>query len=51
MAIIGIEQPVKKLEAEASNKDTRFVVGIDERAFGTLLDRLPALLGTPGAAR
>ena len=45
LALMGIPQPVRKLEAEAKGKEAAFVVGLDAAAIGALLDKLPDYLG------
>jgi len=50
MAIIGIAQPVQKLEAEAQGKDTRFVVGLEGQAIVRLLDKAEQFLGLPSSS-
>lgn len=45
LALIGIPQPVRKLEADAVGKEGHFVAGIDAVAFSALLSRLDDLLG------
>jgi hypothetical protein len=50
LALIGIPQPVRKLEAEAKGKEAAFVVGLDGSAIGALLDKLPDYLGKVVAA-
>lgn len=45
LALMGIPQPVRKLEAEAKGKEVAFVVGLDAAAIGVLLDKLPDYLG------
>jgi hypothetical protein len=45
LALIGIPQPVRKLEADAVGKEGHFVAGIDAVAFSSLLSRLDDLLG------
>jgi hypothetical protein len=50
LALMGIPQPVRKLEAEAKGKEAAFVVGLDAAAIGALLDKLPDYLGKPLAA-
>ena len=45
LAILGIPQPVRKLEADAVGKEGHFVAGIDAVAFSALLSRLDDLLG------
>jgi hypothetical protein len=39
MALIGIPQPVKKLEAKAKEEEVEFVAGVDGEAVGVLLDK------------
>jgi hypothetical protein len=51
LALLGIPQPVRKLEADAVGKEGHFVAGIDAMAFSALLTRLDDLLGAmPKAA-
>jgi hypothetical protein len=50
LALIGIPQPVRQLQAEAKGKDAAFVVGLDGAAIGALLDKLPSYLGSKGLA-
>jgi hypothetical protein len=45
LALLGIPQPVRKLEAEAVGKEGRFVAGIDALAVSGLLMRLDDLIG------
>jgi hypothetical protein len=45
LALLGIPQPVRKLEADAVGKEGHFVAGIDAVAFSALLARLDDLLG------
>ena len=45
LALMGIPQPVRKLEAEAKGKEAAFVLGLDAAAIGVLLDKLPGYLG------
>jgi hypothetical protein len=45
LALLGIPQPVRKLEAEAKGKEAAFVVGLDAAAIGALIDKLPDYLG------
>jgi hypothetical protein len=45
LALLGIPQPVRKLEADAVGKEGHFVAGIDAVAFSALLGRLDDLLG------
>jgi hypothetical protein len=51
MALAGIPQPVRKLDAVAQQKETRFVVGVDAAAIAALLEKAQTYLGslTPGA--
>jgi len=44
MAIFGIAQPIKQLQAEAKGADVTFVVAADGVAIGALLDRAGDLL-------
>ena len=46
LALIGIPQPVRQLQAEANGKQAAFVVGLDGAAVAALLDKLPQYLGT-----
>jgi len=39
MALLGIPQPVKKLEAQPKEKEVAFVMGVDGAAVGVLLDK------------
>jgi hypothetical protein len=45
LALLGIPQPVRKLEAEAVGKEGHFVAGIDAVAVSALLARLDDLVG------
>jgi hypothetical protein len=45
LALLGIPQPVRKLEADAVGKEGHFVAGVDAVAFSALLARLDDLLG------
>jgi hypothetical protein len=45
LALLGIPQPVRKLEADAVGKEGHFVAGIDAVAFSALLSRLDDLIG------
>jgi hypothetical protein len=47
LALLGISQPVQKLEARAEDKDTQVVVGLDGGDVNKLLDKLSSLLGVP----
>jgi hypothetical protein len=44
LALLGIPQPIRKLEADAVGREGHFVAGVDAVAFGALLARLDALL-------
>lgn len=44
MALLGIAQPIKKLEAQAKGADVAFVVAVDGVAVGALLDRFGDML-------
>lgn len=46
LALLGIPQPVRKLEADAVGKEGHFVAGIDAVAFSALLARLDDLLSS-----
>jgi len=39
MALLGIPQPVRKLEAKAKEQEVSFVAGVDGEAVGVLLDK------------
>jgi hypothetical protein len=45
LALMGIPQPVRKLEADAVGREGHFVAGLDAVAFSALLSRLDDLLG------
>jgi hypothetical protein len=45
LSLLGIPQPVRKLEADAVGKEGHFVAGIDAVAFSALLSRLDDLIG------
>ena len=51
LALVGVPQPVRQLQAEASGKQAAFVVGLDGAALIQLLDKLPEYLGSKGLAR
>jgi hypothetical protein len=51
LALMGIPQPVRQLQAEAKGKQAAFVVGLDAAAIGTLLDKLPEYLHGKAVAR
>jgi len=44
LALLGIGQPVRKLEAEPKDKDVSFVAGIDGAAVAVLLDKAQDML-------
>lgn len=46
MALIGLPQPIKKLDARAREDQVRFVMGVDGQAVAVLLDKARAYLGT-----
>lgn len=46
LALIGIPQPVRQLQAEAKGKQAAFVLGLDGSAVAALLDKLPEYLGS-----
>jgi hypothetical protein len=50
LALMGIPQPVRQLQAEAKGKEAAFVVGLDAAAIGELLDKLPAYLAKQAVA-
>jgi hypothetical protein len=45
LALLGIPQPVRKLDADAVGREGHFVAGLDAVAFSALLSRLDDLLG------
>jgi len=45
LALLGIPQPVRKLEGDAVGKEGHFVAGLDAAAVSALLTRLDDLLG------
>lgn len=51
MALVGIDQPLRRLQAEASETDVKFVAELDAEAMGRLLDRADELLPKLGGAR
>lgn len=51
MALVGIDQPLRRLEAEAMESDVKFVAELDGEAVGRLLDRADELLPKLGGAR
>jgi hypothetical protein len=50
LALIGIPQPVRQLQAEAKGKEAAFVMGLDAAAIGELLDKVPAYLAKQAVA-
>ncbi len=46
LALIGIPQPVRQLQAESRGKQAEFVLGLDGVAVGALLDKLPEYLSS-----
>jgi len=51
LALVGVPQPVRQLQAEAKGKQAAFVVGLDGAALIQLLDKLPQYLGSKGLAQ
>jgi hypothetical protein len=47
LAVLGIPQPVKQLEATPKGKNTEFKIGVDAAAVAILLDRADEFLGVP----
>jgi hypothetical protein len=47
MAILGIAQPLRKLEVQAKDKETAFVAGVDAKAVGSLLEMAQNWLPRP----
>jgi hypothetical protein len=45
LSLLGIPQPVRKLDADAVGREGHFVAGLDAVAFSALLSRLDDLLG------
>lgn len=50
LALMGIPQPVRQLQAEAKGKEAAFVMGLDAAAIGELLDKLPGYLAKQAVA-
>jgi hypothetical protein len=46
MALLGIPQPVKKLDARAEEDKVRFVMGVDGQAVAVLLDKAQSYLSS-----
>ena len=46
MAMLGIPQPVRSLQADAHEKEVRFVAGVDGGAIAALLDRAESYLSS-----
>jgi hypothetical protein len=51
LALVGIPQPVRQLQAEARGKEAAFVVALDAAAVAALLDKLPEYLGSKPVAK
>jgi hypothetical protein len=47
LAMLGIPQPVKQLEARAEGKKVECVIGVDGQAIGVVLDKAQDFLGVP----
>jgi hypothetical protein len=47
LAVLGIPQPVRELEAVAKAKTTEFAIGVDAAAIFVLLERAGEFLGVP----
>ncbi len=45
--LVGIPQPIKKLEAETNDRESKFVAALDGDAVAELLDRGARLIGLP----
>ena len=50
LALVGVPQPVRQLQAEAKGKQAAFVAGLDGAALLQLLDKLPQYLGSKALA-
>jgi hypothetical protein len=50
LALMGIPQPVRQLQAEAKGNEAAFVMGLDADAIGALLDKLPGYLAKVAVA-
>ncbi|HEY3236912.1 MAG TPA: hypothetical protein VGJ84_19495, partial [Polyangiaceae bacterium] len=50
MQLLGIPQPVRKLEARAKNNEVNAIIGLDAKAVGALLDQVPQWLRRASAA-
>ncbi len=50
-SLLGVTNPVQKLEAQAEGKESKFVAAIDGQALGVLLDKLSVYLGVPPQAK
>lgn len=46
-SLFGLSNPVKKLEAQAEGKESKFVAAVDSEALGGLFDQLSNFLGVP----
>jgi hypothetical protein len=45
MAMLGIPNPVQKLEAQSKDKQVEFVLGVDGGAMSVIIDKAPELIG------
>lgn len=45
MALVGIPQPLRRLDAQAADKESRFVLGVDAQAIAALLEKAHDYLG------
>jgi hypothetical protein len=50
LALLGIPQPVRSLDAKAEQTEVRFVVGVDGGAVAVLLEKAEAYLSALGVA-
>lgn len=48
MALIGVPQPLRKLDAEARDHEARFVLGVDAQAVAVLLEKAQSYLASYG---
>ncbi len=51
ISLLGIPQPIRKLETEVSERDTKFVAALDGDAMAALLDRGLRMMGIPVQAQ
>lgn len=49
MALIGVPQPLRKLDAQATDRETRFVLGVDAAAIAVLLEKVLVYFPAPAA--